>query len=199
MEPSHRRRLRPGFILALIIGGVILGWSLLAAAMTGGNGGGSTDLSTPTAPIAHHASPKPTTPTPTPKPMSIADQAKTIATSATLIGQNITTAFENGSLTVSEFLDTNAQLNNGTIIFSIKQDCFSIQQALWQAHLKGVTAIELDITAPLQDQYGNAHNGPLALCLLTDVTAARFNWGNLAADQAWQDYDAASYLPSLNQ
>lgn len=194
MKPSRR-----GCLIALaVILGIAFFYSIGEATF-----GHSAQTITPSpvhqAPTRPPASPVPT-PTPTPKPVKLSDRATGIANGTTHIGTNIAAAFasDTGTLTVAEYLDTNKQISSSSIIFSIKQDCFAIQQALWQAHLKGVSSVELDITAPLQDKFGNVQKGQLASCLLTAQTASHFNWGNLTADMAWQDYDQASYLPSLN-
>lgn len=181
---------------------IIIGVFVVAAACAGlvqGIQGANTPASSPTQAAQSQATSAPAQPTP--KPLSVADQAKQLAQNASPIGQIKASKYDatTSALTITEYLDTNAQLNNSSIIFSIKSDCFNIQQAIWQAHLKSVNFVLLDITAPLQDQFGNVKTGELAYCTLHKDTASQFNWSNLLPDTAWPVYDSQWYLPSLNQ
>jgi hypothetical protein len=144
------------------------------------------------------ATPAPTQP---PLPLSIVQRATQIAQNTDLFGSKLASKYGNkGNLTISEYFDPNGFLNNGDVVVGIKNDCFQIQQAEWQAKpaLAGVTTIELIITSQLQDKFGNTSTGTIGTCTLTQPTEQLFNWGNLYQDTAWGDYDDVYILPSLN-
>ncbi len=65
----------------------------------------------------------------------------------------------------------------------IKQDALSIQKAIWQAHVSGVDAVQINFNSD------DATPHRLATCELERTTVAQLNWTRITSDQAWSDYD----------
>jgi hypothetical protein len=143
------------------------------------------------------------TPTPTPDLKSLGGiqqytlqlaQNSTSADSST-----VTSAYEPQAKTITIDETLSEQYDNSAYRGDIQHDCYSVEQAIWQGHIPHLSLVEVDISGPLVDKYGNPSTGLLGYCILKHSTEKMFQWNNLTWEQAWNDYDTAWMLPSLNQ
>jgi hypothetical protein len=147
----------------------------------------------------------PVPPTPTPNlstEAGLVAYTKNVLSGVTLSGSITSVTAEGEVLHVTEYIDGNGVWDNSAAKTDVQDDSFTIQKAIWtDSKLKpNVSVVYVDIQSDLTDAYGNTSKGDIGRANLMADTAAKFNWNNLSAQDAWnnQDYNSQWMLPSLN-
>lgn len=104
------------------------------------------------------------------------------------LAQHVETTYDAGSQTIKVTATVGAFPNVSTAQERVKVICFRTQEALWTS---GISLREATVTVlgPLLDDYGDSITDAYGVADLMTATAARFEWGTLSADGAWNTYD----------
>lgn len=70
---------------------------------------------------------------------------------------------------------------------NIKNDCFTIQHALWTSNLT-FSGVDLQFVGSAYNKYGNISTETLGSCSLDNITVKQFVWNNLTVDTAWDQH-----------
>lgn len=184
MQPPKRKIRKRTWIIIIIAAFLVIG--IGNAIASGGKGVGNTaDQSTPTAQAQSQPTQQVTpAPTPTAKPLTKEQKALQIVQHATPLASKQTVKTDSsGNLIVTEFQDVPSQTK-------IKQDCWNVQQEIWQAKL-GFKDVDLQINALLT----NGSTAQIGECSLSHS----LNWSTLDFRSAWSVYDTMFVLPTLDQ
>lgn len=196
----YRRQTRPMQIIValLILGAVIF---VLSAGISGAVQS-ATETANADATATVQAQNQPTTapatpteiPTPTATPTTAQRIAQIVKDNATL-DDKVETKVTTDAVIVTETLSL--AWDNTAYRNAMQFNCFDIQKALWHSGIKHLKDIEINFLGPVVDAYGNKSTGAMGLCELLAPTAAKFNWDNLDAQQAWAVYDNAIFASAV--
>lgn len=68
----------------------------------------------------------------------------------------------------------------------VKHDCFTVQRAIWNAHIPDLNAVKVIFTAPVTDKFGKISlNDQVGSCTLNNTTAKKIIWQNVSYLRAW--------------
>ncbi|MGZ3644247.1 MAG: hypothetical protein ACXVCM_10380 [Ktedonobacteraceae bacterium] len=135
---------------------------------------------------------QPTAQKPTPTPQaSIQSQLQSIVqkSGAAYVG-DATVTYDGSANYAHVFENFPVTGDNNLDVSRIKQDAFSIQKAIWQAHVSSVDSVQIIFNDATSQQR-------LATCEVERTSAAKLSWANITSVQAWSDYDTAWLSPSL--
>jgi hypothetical protein len=139
--------------------------------------------------------PEPVTPTSPPIPTPTQTQEQMLAgLIPDTLGQIQKTSIANQQVSVTDYFEDDT--GKGATLDAIKQDCFVLQQAIWQSSIP-TSGVTINITGPLVDPYGKQSTGNIGVCVLTRQTEGRFDWSGLDRDSAWGVYDSTWVLPDI--
>jgi hypothetical protein len=188
--PKKKSRKRLWFIVAAVV--------LVLAVIIGVASQGQSQQPASTTQATQQPTTQPTTQAPTQPPAKITPQTS-IQSQLQSIVQKSDAAYVGGATVTYDASAKYAHVfenfpvtgDHNLDVSRIKQDAFTIQKAIWQAHVSGVDAVQVifnrDDATPLR----------IATCELEGTTAAKLNWASISSDQAWSDYNDTWLSPSL--
>lgn len=206
-RPGRLKRFTNWYRVQILPIRIVVGIGILACALfvcsaaIAGVVQSATESNTPT-PAAAVSQPTDTptslsSPTATPKPTATPTMLQRIQK---LVSDNASDDDHNGATLSGDVIIATVQLSealdNADYRNIIQQNCFAIEKAIWGAHLS-ISDANITFRAPATDKYGNPSLAVAGHCGLTKQTAAKFNWGNLTPQTAWDAYDDAGFAPAL--